>query len=125
MTCCSQGHDREVSDPLVPLRAAAAERRAARRLLADLTAEHEQRSPARASAQQAHAAATARWSQLIREEAAAMGRVAGDLAALSEWAFTSAELVIELLSHDMPDRRHRIGFYAYAGRLSYEAGAPV
>jgi hypothetical protein len=72
-------HDRLVPDPLEELRAAAAERRAARRRLADLTAEHGNRSPAREPAREAYAEATARWSQLIREAVAA-GHTKADVA---------------------------------------------
>jgi len=68
-----------VPSPLELLRAGAAERRTARRWLADLTAEHGQRSPARAPAQQAYAEAAARWSQLIRQAVAA-GHTMADVA---------------------------------------------
>jgi hypothetical protein len=56
-----------------------AEHRSARRWLTDLTAEHGQRSPARASAQEAYAADTTCWSQLIRDAVAA-GHTTADLA---------------------------------------------
>ena len=66
-------------EPLEDLRAAAAGRRAARRWLADLTAEHGNRSPARRPAQDAHAAASAHWSELIRQAVAA-GHTKADVA---------------------------------------------
>jgi hypothetical protein len=66
-------------DVLVALRDAATQRRAARRWLADLTAEHGQRSPTRKPAQDAYAETTERWSQLIREAAAA-GHTKADVA---------------------------------------------
>ena len=61
------------------LRGVAAERRSARLWLADLTAEHGQRSSARAPAQAAYAEATTRWSQLIRDAVAA-GHTKADVA---------------------------------------------
>ena len=70
---------RRVTDVLDRLRARAAERRAARRWLANLTAEHGNRSPARRPAQDAYAAATARWSALIRQAVAA-GHTKADVA---------------------------------------------
>lgn len=61
------------------LRSAAADRRAARRWLADLTAEHGQRSVERAPAQAACTAVAARWAQLIRDAVAA-GHTKADVA---------------------------------------------
>ena len=70
---------RAAAGRLVVLRSAAAERRTARSWLADLTAEHGNRSAARAPAQQAYAAATGRWSELIRQAVAA-GHTKADVA---------------------------------------------
>jgi len=68
-----------LSELLRRLRIVAAERRAARRWLADLTAEHGNRSAARQPAKEAYAAATARWLQLIRL-AVAEGHAKADVA---------------------------------------------
>jgi hypothetical protein len=69
----------QAGDVLADLREAASERRTARRWLADLTAEHGNRSAARQPAQEAYAEATARWSKLIREAVAA-GHTKADVA---------------------------------------------
>lgn len=90
-----------MSAELEALREVAAERRVARGWLAELTAEHGNRSTARKPAQAAYADATERWSELIREAVVA-GHTKADVARAAGCAAPS-------LYRHLADLGHPIG----------------